>query len=217
MALTAKQYQNLIKVIMVAAVAKEFRKASIIKKIIANAKSENHIATGALIRPDVTGSMTPSSDDKWISEADKGISVTVGNVEYGIPSDVKIRIELGYGLDFRYNFLSANTDQKERGPKKGVIRKWVQIKAERGHSWEYKGKTVNSSDKTKLDQVAFLISRSISRNGIKKTKLADPFKDKSNGVDATLRKGFLKGVERVTERFGVQTYKSVVEALEAIF
>lgn len=217
MAFTAKQYQNFIKVIMVAAVAKEFRNASIIKRIIANAKSEDHIATGALIRPDVTGSMTPSSDDKWISEADKGISVIVGKVEYGIPSDVEIRIELGYGLDFRYNFLSGSTDKQERGPKKGVIRKWVQIKAERGHRWEVNGKAVDPSEKTKLDQVAFLISRKISRQGINKTKLADPFKDKANGVDATLRKGFLKGVERVTERFKVETYNSVVEALEAIF
>ena len=55
MAFTAKQYQNFIKVIMVAAIAKEFRNASIIKRIIANAKAEDHIATGSLIRPDATG------------------------------------------------------------------------------------------------------------------------------------------------------------------
>tara|TARA_R110000782_G_scaffold52591_2_gene112600 strand:+ start:452 stop:1105 length:654 start_codon:yes stop_codon:yes gene_type:complete len=217
MAFTAKQYQNFIKVIMVAAVAKEFRNASIIKRIIANAKAEDHIATGSLIRPDATGSITPSSDDKWISEASKGISVVVGGVEYGIPSDVTIKIEIGYGLDFRYNFLNGTESLTEKGPSKEAIKQWVKIKADRGHTWELKGKAVSANDESKLNAVAFLIRRSMKSKGIRQTKFAEPFKDKSTGVDATLRKGFLKGIDRVTERFEVETYNSVVDALETIF
>tara|TARA_R110000772_G_scaffold237750_1_gene349656 strand:- start:350 stop:1003 length:654 start_codon:yes stop_codon:yes gene_type:complete len=217
MAFTAKQYQNFIKVIMVAAVAKEFRNASIIKRIIANAKAEDHIATGSLIRPDATGSITPSSDDKWISEASKGISVVVGGVEYGIPSDVTIKIEIGYGLDFRYNFLNGTESLTEKGPSKEAINQWVKIKADRGHTWELKGKAVSANDESKLNAVAFLIRRSMKSKGIRQTKFAEPFKDKSTGVDATLRKGFLKGIDRVTERFEVETYNSVVDALETIF
>ena len=217
MAFTAKQYQNFIKVIMVAAVAKQFRNAAIIKRIVANAKAKDHIATGSLIRPDATGSITPSSDDKWISEASKGISVVVGGVEYGIPSDVTIRIEIGYGLDFRYNFLNGTESLTEKGPSKEAIKRWVKIKADRGHTWELKGKAVSANDESKLNAVAFLIRRSMKSKGIRQTKFAEPFKDKSTGVDATLRKGFLKGIDRVTERFEVETYNSVVDALETIF
>ena len=48
---TANQIRNQVKVIVVAALAKEFRKSQIIKRIVAIAKKENHIATGALASP----------------------------------------------------------------------------------------------------------------------------------------------------------------------
>ena len=60
-----KQIQNLIKVVVMAALAKEFRKSQIIKRILENVKKNDQIASGSLTRPDVTGSITRSADDRW--------------------------------------------------------------------------------------------------------------------------------------------------------
>ena len=65
-----KQFENRVKVITVAAVGKEFKKAKIIERIIKAAKAKGHVATGKLTNPKKSRSITPFSDDRWLIRKD---------------------------------------------------------------------------------------------------------------------------------------------------
>ena len=81
MAFSKRQYENFIRTIVVAAVAKEFRRAKIVEGIVKRAKADGKVATGGLIRPDVTGSIIPTRDDRWLLDK-KSVQVNVGRVVY---------------------------------------------------------------------------------------------------------------------------------------
>ena len=91
MARSSKQIAVTARVIMVSALAKEFRKSQIIKKIIAIAKDKNMISTGDLINPKKSGSITPDSDDRWF-EKPESIRVFVGPIINGVPSFLRVVI-----------------------------------------------------------------------------------------------------------------------------
>jgi len=198
------QIRNQVRVIVVAAIAKEFRKAQIIKRIIAIAKKNDHIATGQLIRPDVTGSITPSADDRWMIKPD-AVIVAVSKGKTTI-NGISVKIKLEYGVEPQYFWLSNKSPNKKWWPNGQRIEEWIRQKARRGKIFTIKERggrrTMDPENASDVNRVAFVISRSIARKGIRKTGLTDPFYGE-HGVLKTLNKAVAIYTARIYELFGV--------------
>lgn len=211
-----KQIQNNLKTVVVFAVIKQFRKASIIESVISAAKSNDLIATGQLINPMESGSIIPSADDRWLvprKSTKKIVSVRV----YGsridqfasiLPSSVKIKINLGdYGLSPRYKTLATNAPEgpyvknffaSDKGDMIDRIMAWMDAKMDRGHMFYYTDNDGNQRPLKKSDEInkpraAFPIMRKISREGPNKVDFASAF----NKVESVLRKSSQK-IEEAT-------------------
>lgn len=200
---TANQIRNQVKVIVVAALAKEFRKAEIIKRIIAIAKKEDHIATGALIRPDATGSINPSADDRWLISPDSvKVFVSKGKT---IVNGISVRVKLKYGVEPQYFWLSGKSPGKKWWPNGDRIEEWIRQKARKGKSFTIKERggerSMDPNSASDVNRVAFVISRSIARKGIKKTGLTDPFFG-DRGVLKTANKAVAAYTARIYQLFG---------------
>lgn len=195
-----KQIQNMIKVIVVAALAKEFRKSEIIKRIIKNAKKNDHIATGGLIRPDVSGAIDPSADDKWLIKPDSVIVrvISTGSQVVG----VTVRLNIKHGVEPQYFWLSGKSPDKKWWPNGERIEEWIKLKARRGKVFTITERGVkrnmDPSNISDVNRVSYVISRSIAKKGIKKTDLTDPFYGD---------KGVLKSVERARKTYTARIYE----------
>lgn len=195
-----KQIQNLIKVVVVAALAKEFRKSQIIKRILENVKKNDQIASGSLSRPDVTGSITPSADDRWLIKPDAVLVKVITKNKKVVGATVKLNIR--YGIEPQYFWLSNKSPNEKWWPDGYKIEEWIKMKAAKGKRFTIKRRgderTMNPSNASEVASVAYLISRSISRKGIKKTNLTDPF----YGED-----GVYKSVSRAKRRYTARIYE----------
>lgn len=200
---TANQIRNQVKVIVVAAIAKEFRKSQIIKRIIAIAKKEDHIATGGLIRPDVSGAITPSADDRWLIKPD-AVKVFVSKGSTTV-NGISVRIKIEYGVEPQYFWLSGKSPDKKWWPNGERIEEWIRLKAKKGKIFTIKERggerTMNPDSVSDVNRVAFVISRSIARKGIKKTGLTDPFFG-DHGVLKTVNKAVASYTARIYQLFG---------------
>lgn len=186
MARSSKQIAVTARVIMVNSLAKEFRKSQIIKKIIAIAKGRNMISTGNLINPSKSGSITPDADDKWFEDP-KSLKVFVGPIVNGIPSFLRVRVAPQYDIDSKYYYLTEKSPKKKWLPNVRAIESWVRTK--------------RIGELTESKKIAWAISKSILKKGIKKTNLANPFFYKTTGVKPTIERGVNRGMIRVSELY----------------
>jgi|TARA_B110000908_G_scaffold4420_1_gene5724 hypothetical protein len=186
MARSSKQIAVTARVIMISALAKEFRKSEIIKKIIAIARDKNMISTGDLINPKKSGSITPDSDDRWF-EKPESLKVFVGPIVNGIPSFLRVFVAPEYGVDFKYYYLTQKSPKKKWFPNVRAIESWVRRK--------------RIGELTESKKIAWAISKSIEKKGIRKTNLANPFLYKRTGVKPTIERGVNKGMIRVSELY----------------
>ena len=209
---SAGQFENQMKVIIVAALAKEFKRAKIVKRVIEKAKSLGQVATGGLITPSFTGSIIPSSDDRWLIKKD-AVVVRVTSMKYGVPTFASIRLKISYGLAKEYYWLTEDSDSKAWHPDGTRIMNWIKAKGDRGR-FKYKGKPLDTSKEYQVKNVAYHISKSIAAKGIKKTKLFSPFKDPSNGVQSAVNKALPKAYVRISSLYGTALESSVLEMLE---
>jgi len=209
---SAKQFENQIKVILVAALSKEFRRASIVKKIVAKARGLNQVATGGLVLPELTGSIIPSRDDRWLVNKNS-VVVRVSAMKYGLPTIARIQLNIKYGLASEYYWLTEESESKVWHPNGVQIMNWIRAKGARGN-FQYKGKPLDVSKEYQVKNVAYNISKSIAKKGIKKTKLFSPFKSKSDGVQAVVNKALPKAYERIGFLYGTQLEASVLNLLE---
>ena len=79
---------------------------------------------------------------------------------------------------------------------------------------KYRGKDLDTSKEYQVKNVAYHISKSIAAKGIRKTKLFSPFKDPSNGVQATVNRALPKAYGRMSSLYGTALESSVLEMLE---
>lgn len=212
MARSAKQYENQIKVIIVAALARGFKKAAIVDRIVSKAKSLNQVATKGLILPELTGSVIPSRNDRWLIKKD-AVIVRVGAMKYGVPQFVKIQINLEYGFSEEYYWLTEESPKAAWHPDGRQIAKWIKAKGDRGN-FEYRGKRLDVNKDYQVKSVAYVISRSISKNGIRKTSLFNPFKDSNNGVEAVVNKALPSVYERINLLYGAELESALVQMFE---
>jgi len=205
MAFSEGQYKNFIKVIVVAAVAKEFRKSAIIKKVVQKIKSQGLVATGELSNPQLTGSILPSRDDKFLVEKGGVIVKTAKIGPKGTPVATEIAVRLRYGLaEEKYVYLTKNSSDKRWFPNIDRIAEWIKVKQSRGKSFTITRNGIEREAKKDWERksVAYIIARGISRNGILKKDFLSPFEDKSTGVDASLLRAEIKITNRLIELYG---------------
>ena len=205
MAFSEAQYKNFIKVIVVAAVAKEFRKSAIMKKIYNKIKQQNLIATGELVAFRASKAIIPTRDDRFL--VDEG-GVFVKTVKIGpaqTPVAAEIRIKIRYGLtEEKYFYLTKGSPNKRWFPNIENIAQWIKIKQARGNSFTItkNGVTRQARKDWEIKSVAFAIARGISKGGIEKRDFLEPFENKGYGVEASLRRANNRIVERLSELYG---------------
>lgn len=205
MAFSEAQYKNFIKVIVVAAVAKEFRKSAIMEKIYNKIRQQNLIATGELVAFRATKAIIPTRDDRFL--VDEG-GVFVKTVKIGpaqTPVAAEIRIKIRYGLtEEKYFYLTKGSPNKRWFPNIENIAQWIRIKQARGNSFTItkNGVTRQARKDWEIKSVAFAIARGISKGGIEKRDFLEPFENKGYGVEASLRRANNRIVERLSELYG---------------
>lgn len=200
MARSKKQLENQMRLVVVAAVAKEFRKSAIIAKIVSIAKSKGMVATGKLTNPESSNSLMPNRDDRWLLKKNS-IKVVIGSYRNNVPQSIKImtNIEYGLGPDSQYySVLWEKSKKKKWYPKIDPIQSWVMKKG-------------ISNDVQESRRIAFRIAKSMGKNGIKKrTNFLNPFEYKDKGVDATLRRGINNAAARIIDLYG----ETIIEAID---
>lgn len=200
------QFKVRAKVIIVAAIGKEFKKARIVGRIVESAKQNGHLATGALTTPRRTRSITPFADDRWLIRKDavKVSAVPLPSGEYMI-SNVTVRVR--YGLNGKYQNLSeAFAGKKKWFPPVSAIAKWIGVKKGQGEFSDVATKDIK--------KVAFAIAKKQSEEGIKKTKFANAFFDKRTGVKPTLNKGMVKASRRLEQLYATSIERSITKMIK---
>lgn len=203
---SAAQFKNRVKVIAVARIGSEFKKAKIIARIITSAKSNKHVATGQLTSPQTSRSITPFSDDRWVIRKD-AITVSVVTLpsnEYMV-SGLTVRVR--YGLNGKYQNLSqAFSKNKKWFPPVSAIAKWINVKKGQGEFTDVAPQNVR--------KVAFAIARRQQKKGIKKTNFANHFFDKRTGVQPTLKKGLQQTAIRLNELYATSIGRSITKMIQ---
>jgi hypothetical protein len=213
MGLSKKQYENLIRTIVVSKVSTELIKAKIVSRIRAAAK--NHLDTGGL----TYGSryFTPTSDDQWLVKRES-VKISVGSVETGLPSSININVNISFDLNYRYYYLYHKSKKHAWRPNGYAIINWVRRKAQAGKefliydkkSGEWKSEI--PATETQVKRVAFMVARKIERKGITKTDIFKPLEG-SNGMKAALKRGVNKSLVRIGELYDEQAETALYEAL----
>ena len=193
MARSPKQIANTARVIAVAAVAKEFRKSEIIKKIKQIAKSKNMVYTGELSDDGLLRDI--KTDNDWLTQPN-ALTVQVGPFKGGVPSYVFISINIDYSVKKKYYYLTKFSDNKRWFPRVSAIADWVRVKG-------------IETEPKKVRSAAWAIAKHIERRGIKKTNIANPLFYKRTGVDATINRGLVRAAERISELYGVLVVESI--------
>jgi hypothetical protein len=228
--MTRKQYENQIRLIAVSETSRAFRKSAIIKAIVKIAKQKNHIASGRLINPSESNSITPSADDRWlVPNGKKAVIVRVYGIKQGVPSSVRIKTQLKYGVDEKYYQLTTHSKRKKWFPnREGIdaLEDWIKQKSSRGLSFKLpsrgKGRKketrpMDPSNPIDVGRVAFAIANGIKKNGIKnRSNFFNPFEYKNTGVKATLSKAEVKINDRLTELFTSEATISIDRLIETL-
>ena len=228
--MTRKQYENQIRLIAVSETSRAFRKSAIIKAIVKIAKQKNHIASGQLVNPSESNSITPNADDQWLVRGDKkAVIVRVYSIKQGVPSSIRIKTQLKYGVDERYYQLTTDSKKKKWFPNEDGINRlenWIKQKSSRGVSFDLPSrgkdrkeakKRMDPSNPIDVGRVAFAIANGIRKNGIKnRSNFFNPFKYKNTGVRATLNKAELKINDRLTELFTSEATISIDRLIETL-
>lgn len=212
--MTARQYENRIKIIVVAAVAKQFRRSRIIDRVIATAQSDGAVASGRLINPESSGSIIPFRDDQWLNR--KGaVDVSVGEIKNNSPSKINVRVNIEYGLDEKYDTLREDRERARVYPNITAIKNWIRDKSRRGISFTYRNGELDISNDKHLTSVAFAVSKGIKKDGIKnKSKLFNPFTEGSDNVYNTVVRGMANSEARIIELYDPILLSAVEDILE---
>ena len=187
---TQGQFNNRIKVMVVAIVAKEFRKAKIIERIVNKAKQEGHVASGKLTNPQKSRSLTPFSDDRWLIRKD-AVKISSQALPSGEFAVTNVTVRVRYGLNGKYQNLSERfASGKTWFPPPVAIAQWIKRKKQR---------TVHRRSREGYQEGCVCNRPQSKTKGIKKTKFANAFFHKQTGVKATLARGIKQG-DRQTRR-----------------
>ena len=202
MALSRKQIQNRVRLIVVAEYSKAFKKAKIIEKVIARTKQQGRVASGNILNPEESESLMPSRDDLFLTKLKSSkfklrsvvpVSVRIYKVYKGMPVDLKVRIQVPGSLSPQYSQISSiatNIKKNFNVNESGIdsIKNWIKQKMSRGVTFNIpkssngknRGK-LSSNDEVNIARLAFGIASSIRDRGLNpdfKTDLDKPFEER---------------------------------------
>lgn len=215
MARTKQQYENEIRTIVVGRVSSAFRKSKILSKILQAADSNNFRAFGNFAKPEQSNSISPNRDDRWLLDPDS-VVVSV-EMKDGLPVQTIIAVRIKLGLSEKYYYFSPKAGVKnwwpsgwetERGS--GIIN-WVRRKMQNGTSFYWKDRHGNEVPVTnpyskKVYSVAYIISRSIKKEGLKKRpNVFSPFDD----AETLLEKAFISTQDRIAELYKIAMFENI--------
>jgi hypothetical protein len=206
MARSKRQYENEIRTVVVGKVAKEFRKAGLVSKVIEKAKANNQVVTGGLINPEQSKSIFPTSDDNWLIDRDS-VNVTVSAVDNltKLPVDVRIEVDIEAGLSYKYWWLSSESKSKSWKPDGWKIQDWVEKRLRRGTPFYIinPNGTTRPAKNNAMDRnrISYMVFKKLTEKGIDKTDLTDPFIKGNNSAAKVAQRGFDKAIERVAELY----------------
>lgn len=200
MALSRKQIQNRVRLIVVAEYSKAFKKAKIIEKVIARAKQQDRVASGNILNPQESESLIPSRDDLFLTKLKSSrfklksrvpVSVRIYKLYKEMPVDLKVRIQVPGSLSPQYSQISSIAINKVNNwqvSESGIdsIKNWIKQKMSRGVMFNIpkssNGKdrgSLGSNDEVNIARLAFGIAKKIGERGIKtKTDLDKPFEER---------------------------------------
>jgi len=209
-----KQLEGDIRLVVVAAVAKEFRKSKIISRILANIKNQDMVVSGGLVNPSKSNSLIPKADDQWLINKDS-VKVRVISDSKGIVRDIFVSLNIRYGVNPQsdYYYLAQGTKNKKWTPNGNRIKKWVQDRMAKGdafYTYDSKGGRKKATAKD-ANKISYLITRSLAKKGLRKRSFANPFEYKTNGVNATLLKAKRNYEGRIYEKYLIYT-SSIIDA-----
>jgi len=202
MALSRKQIQNRVRLIVVAEYSKAFKKAKIIEKVIARTRQQGKVASGNILNPEESESLIPSRDDLFLTKLKSSkfklrsivpVSVRIYKVYKEMPVDLKVRIQVPGSLSQQYSQISSiaiNEKNNWQVSESGIdsIKNWVKQKISRGVVFSIpkssNGKnrgSLSSNDEMNIARLAFGIAKKISERGLNpdyKTDLDRPFEER---------------------------------------
>lgn len=224
------QYRNIIKVIVVAAISREFRKAKIVEKVVRAIKKDKLVATKELSTPKLTGSILPSTDDRFLINKNSVVVDILRMSQYGkqYPMVANISVNIRYGLNEpKYRMLVAGTPYRGKGVPEAELTKWINVKKNRtgqfrnnrgfyvqGKGKDGKNKIIpyNEGKEWHRKQLRYIINMSIKYSEFKSDFLK-PFDNDKNGVRASVNKAKPKIAKRLEELYETQIRNFVVDAL----
>lgn len=199
MALSRKQIQNRVRLIVVSEYSKAFRKAKIVERTIARAKQQGRVAAGNLINPEESESMFPARDDLFLTKLKSSkfklksrvpVSVRIYKVYKEMPVDLNIKIQVPGELSPHYretSSLTLNVKRRKRIGETGIdsIKDWIKNKMSRGVSFDIpkssNGKSkgrLSPNDEVNIGRLAFGIANKIFERGLKtRTDFDKPFQE----------------------------------------
>jgi hypothetical protein len=228
--LTEGQYRNIIKVIVVAALSKQFRKAKIVERVVRNIKKDKLVATGELSMPKLTASLLPSDDDRFLINRNSVVVKIMRMSQYGkqYPMAVSIGVNIRYGLnEQKYQGLVEGTPYRGKGVPEAALMNWISAKKGKSRyfrnpakgfyvSGTSKGKTriykYNENIQWHRDALRYIINMSIKYSEYKSDFLK-PFDDPKKGVRASIEKAKPEIALRIAELYGTQLRSFAVDAL----
>ena len=228
--MTEGQYRNIIRVIVVAALSKQFRKAKIVDRVVKRIKADKLVATGELSMPKLTGSLLPSSDDRFLIKRNSVIIRVIRMSQYGrnYPMAVSVGVNLRYGLNEpKYQNLLEGTPYRGKGVPEAALMNWITVKKDKAKYFRNpaKGFYVSGTAKGKKkiykynqniqwhrDALRYVINMSIKHSEYKSDFLK-PFDDRSKGVMASIQKAKPEIAFRIAELYGTQLRNFAVDAL----
>lgn len=199
MALSRKQIQNRVRLIVVSEYSKAFRKAKIVERVIERAKQDNKVAFGNLINPEKSESMFPARDDLFLTKVKSSkfklksrvpVSVRIYKVYREMPVDLRVRIQVPGELSPQYaqtSSLEKNLTRNWFPSESGIdsIKSWIKQKISMGVSFDIpkssNGKdrgVLSASDDVNVGRLAFGIANKMNDRGLHpdyKTDFDKPF------------------------------------------
>lgn len=228
--MTEAQYRNIIRVIVVAALSRQFRKAKIVDRVVKNIKKDKMVATGELSMPKLTASILPWEDDKFLIKKNSVVVNIMRLSQYGknYPMAVGIGVNIKYGLNEpKYRSLVDGTPYREKGAPEHALMNWIRAKQNRTKYFKNpkkhfyvqgtsKGKVktykYNENIQWHRDALRYIINMSIKYSEFKSDFL-EPFDNPKNGVEASINKAKPEIAQRLSELYGTQLRSFVVDAL----
>ena len=216
------QSKNILRVIVVAAVSKELRRSAIIEKVKRAIIKENLVASKGLSMPQVSDSITPYRDDRFLVDRNS-VQISYLRTAYGGLIATGFAVNIKYGInDKKYERFQVGNKNKPFFPSVDALQRWMQIKQKK-HLDNKNAFYVTNKKKEKIpadftkswhvQYVSYIIGNIISEIGVTQKNFMYPFEDSRTGVRASVEKAKPAIAKRLNELYSAQFREFTINTL----